>query len=176
MNGYRLYRNMMKETKETHEVCIELYQYPLWLLPLIILEQWIDGICGLLHEVPLPKWLVEYPYTDKEDPEWWGSIGDYYGEEWGGLWHCYIECPITETVFKHTQTTIEHINVPLSAFGDNHEVDWIRGDIEREAKVEEWHWQHYPGDSWLFKFLEWATRPWRNDSTQSTKESGTNAG
>lgn len=180
IRAYRLYRNATEHAAQpasTHQVCIELLQVPnLWTWFLLQLEESTSGVCGMLQEVPLPKWLANLhgrwgcECKPDEKCECYGRFGDYFGNDWGGLWHCYIECPISDRVFQNTREGLRHINVPLDGQWDDWpEVQWIRDDIKREAAGQEWHWTLYPGDGWLFKFLEWATRPWRKDARTENK-------
>jgi hypothetical protein len=163
--AYRIFRNMQTSgdfQKGTHEVCIELMRIPsLWVWLLLQFEESADGVCGLLQDVPLPKWLTEFKTEFGEDDEVM-TFGEYYGDDLSTIWHCFIETPISNYVWKNVWSSTLHVDTPLDKQWDNWpEVQWIRGDIAREAAGREWHWTDYPGEGKIFKFVEWVTRPWR---------------
>src|SRR5208337_2439107 len=129
--AYRLYHNMCTGPgmfhKNTHPVCIELMRVPnffTWLL--LQFEESAEGVCGMLSYVLLPKGLTEFVAEWGEDDEVM-KFGDYYGEDWGAIWHCFVEMPISDYIWKHTNAGTLHIDVPLDKQWDNwHEIDWIR--------------------------------------------------
>ena len=190
IRSYRTYRNMDKKDRDEKQVSIELLQFPsvfCWLVFELYVA--VSDCCHLFHHLPLPKWLANWKGK-------WGCdcglvdcvcgsyvcFSDYYGDEWGSIWHCHIETPLQEYLNKRLKGTNHQwffVEVPLSYWDhvpDDPDVNWIRSEIEREKAYpvdEEGDTTapsmcDFPGESWLYKLMEWATRPWRTPPCDGT--------
>lgn len=162
IRSYRVYRNMNEPDKVAKPVCIELLTFSsLWVWLVAELEESVSECCSMMHEIPLPKWIVDWTFETSEGDIL--TIGDYYGDDLGGLWHCYVESPLSDYVFEHTRRTLHHVNVSLKDMGEDEEIQWIVAEIERESRGEgrDYNWQDNPGTSTLFKVMEFLTRPFR---------------
>lgn len=192
IRSYRCFRNMDKKDRDEKQVSIELFQFPsvfCWLV--FELHEAVMECCHLLNDFPIPRWLANwerpwgcectppnsYPLYD-EGCACWSKFGDYYGDDWGHMWHCFLEMPLQDYLnrrSKDIKRTYVFIEVPLSYWDhnpDDLDVNWIRGEIEREkgypvdaggntTAPPKWD---YPGETWLYKLTEWATRPWRTSN------------
>jgi hypothetical protein len=193
---YNCYRNMDAKDRAEKPVSIELLQLPsvfCWLV--FELHEAVLECCGLLHHTPIPKWLANlqgkwgcecsppnsFPLHD-EGCTCGGRFGDYYGDTWGDMWHCFLEIPLQEYLTRRlgkTERPYLFIEMPLSYWDhvpNDPDVKWIRDDIEREKgyDVDELgnslaprHCE-YPGRTWLYKLVEWLTRPWRTPPCDGT--------
>jgi hypothetical protein len=191
IRAYRCYRN--RDPKEPDkQVGVQLFKFHSvfeWLV--FELHEAVLESCHLFHHLPLPRWLANWqsdwgcdctkpgtPPLYDDGCACWGRFGDYYGEDWGGLWHCYLETPLMNYLYNRKSKRIletVYIKLPISEWGfiiSDPDVNWIRNEIEREKAypVDEhgdttapWHCD-YPGETWLYKLMEWATRPWRTPS------------
>ena len=182
-----------KDTDVGKHVSIQLFQHPSvfkWLA--FEAHASVEECCGLLHHVPLPKWLINWesdwgcdcspantPPLNDDGCDCWSKFGDYYGDTWGDLWHIYIECTLMSWAYSDVEKDVQYVNTSLDEFPDDFsEVSWIRNEIEREKKYAKEHGGivnpldlpciDYGGSSWLYKFLEWATRRWRTPLCDGT--------
>lgn len=185
---YRVYRNM-GINKDTNQVSLQLFQFPSvfeWLV--FELHEAVLECCGLFHHLPIPKWLGNWkrkwgcdcPPDDGDGGcDCLGRFGDYYGEDWGSMWHCFLEIPLQEFLNRREQKRfkagghgLQFLDVSLDHWKnqkDDLDVNWIREDIEREKGYGRDEHGYtlapprcdYPGKTWLYKLMEWLTRPWR---------------
>ncbi|MGB7283196.1 MAG: hypothetical protein WBE13_13110 [Candidatus Acidiferrum sp.] len=197
---YRIWRNMNKSDVDADkDISIQLFQCPNYFIWFVYeLHDSVEECCGLLHHLPVPRWLANWegkwgcecspPGTfgrDDEGCNCGGKFGDYYGDTWGDMWHWAIETPLQEFLYKHTKEGVDHqwINVSSKDFPhDFPDIAWINSEIEREKKYAAEHGGvvgvgdlpclDYPGSSWLYKFMEWATRRWRTPLCDGTGTQG----
>ena len=192
--SYRIYRNMDRNTKDANPICIELLQFPnLYWWMVSELHEAVEECCSLFHHMPIPRWLANWesdwgcdcspantaPLND-DGCACWGTFAEYYGDDWGSMWHCFLEMPLSQHIYKNLYKDKGYLMMPYFVFvnvsldewrdrPDDPDVKWIREDIDREKaypKDENGystvpHRCNYTGQSWLYKIVEWATRPWR---------------
>lgn len=178
MRTYSIYRNTQKERAET-PVSIELVEGSFFHIMMFTLHQAVLESCHLWHHVMLPKWLAnwerEWGCECKKDEQCdcWSKFSEYFGKDWGSLWHCYIEMPLSNYMNRQyvsrESVWVETSLKPWDALCSHPDVNWIREDIEREknygydengcSQAPSRCW--YPGNSLLFKIVEFVTRPWR---------------
>ncbi len=196
IRSYRTYRNMDKKDRDEKQISVQLFQFASvfeWLV--FETHEAVMECCHLFHHLPLPRWLANWesdwgcectppnsPPLFDDGCACWGRFGDYYGEEWGGIWHCYIEWPLQRYLdyrCKKSGREYHFIEVPLSYWDHlpkDADVNWIRGEIEREKGYPKGENGDtlapmkcdFPGETWLYKLLEWATRPWRTPPCDGT--------
>ena len=197
IRSYRIWRNMdKKDTDVGKHVSIQLFQHPSvfkWLA--FEAHASVEECCGLLHHVPLPKWLINWesdwgcdcspantPPLNDDGCDCWSKFGDYYGDTWGDMWHWAIETPLQEFLYRRN-VNHQWVNVSSKDFAqDFPDIAWINSEIEREKKYAAEHGGvigvgdlpclDYPGSSWMYKFMEWATRRWRTPLCDGTGTQG----
>ena len=169
IRSYRCYQNMGKDRAEK-QVSIELLQFPSVLCWLVFeLHEAVAECCHLFHHIPVPKWLADLEHHWDGETE--SKFSDYYGDDWDSIWHCCVEMPLQDYLnhrFGKIKRQFVFIEAPLSYWdrnADDLDVNWIRANIEREKRygVNENGYSlapyrcDYPGETWLYKLLEWAT-------------------
>jgi hypothetical protein len=90
--------------------------------------------------------------------------------------------PLDEYVNRRLQRSerlYQSVEVPLSNWShqtDDPDINWIRSEIEREKlypvdaeKNSMAPTKDYPGETWLYKLMEWLTRPWRTPPCDGTR-------
>ena len=83
ITSYRIYRNMTPPTKTDAPICIELVKYPsFWVWLVAELEQGVSECCTMLHDVPLPKWLLNWERA-------WGCDCTPAPDEYGNVWNVH---------------------------------------------------------------------------------------
>src|SRR5579863_5019235 len=99
-------------------VCIELLSFSSWWVWFVAeLAEAAEECCAMMHEVTLPKWIATWKFVDGDGDT--TTVGDYYGDDLGGLWHCYVESTLSDYVFEHTRNTLHHVHVPLLDMGND---------------------------------------------------------
>lgn len=180
---------MSAEDWKTKQVSIQLFQFPsvfCWLV--FELHTAIMECCGLLAHLPLPKLIVNHKsdwgcqHSSNEPCDCWSTFGDYYGDDWGSLWHCFLDMPLEDYLNRRFQKSIrqyQFVDVPISEWShqtDDPDINWIRDDIEREKMYpvdaegnSTVPTKDLPGETWLYKLMEWLTRPWRTELCDGTR-------
>ena len=146
-----------------------------WALASCVAWDWTTRICEWFHHVPLPKFVRNWKrHWDKDDPEYFATFEDWFGDDFGCLWHCYVESPICQWAWRHRNCKGDiFIELTLGEarkkFGAEHEaVKWIEkeladhkqydaekleeiresykaGGLSREQALEKLEW-HFEGD------------------------------
>jgi hypothetical protein len=124
---------------------------------------------------PPAKDTQVYPDGWKDEGcDCWSKFSDYYGDSWGDIWHWLCDVPIMDYLWTHAIKAGRlrfFINVPITEWDscpDDIDVNWIRDNIEQEKKYDkdefgysEAPYKDYPGETLLYKVMEWVTRRWR---------------
>lgn len=73
-----------------------------WVLAEVIFCNFQTHICHWLHNISLPGFMTGIRgHWDKDDPEYYASFGDWFGDDVGSIWHYCICDPCLQFVWKH---------------------------------------------------------------------------
>jgi hypothetical protein len=168
------------------ECCSLLHHVPIpkWL------ANW-EGNWGCECKPPAPDTKVWPDGWKDEGCDCWSKFGHYYGDSWGDMWHWAVETPLGNYLYRrYPAIGSQWVNASLKDLDAPpvlQDIEWIHKEIEREKKYAAEHggdgchrWPggvmsygdlphiDYPGSSWLYKFMEWATRRVRTPMCDGT--------
>jgi hypothetical protein len=113
-----------------------------WALAEYLADGWLTRICEWMCHVPLPKVVREMEgHWDKDDPEYFAKYEDWAGSDFGSLWHCHVESPVCQFVWKRrnwqgdicVEMTLDEAR---KKFGEEHEtIKWVEKEL---AQHKEW--------------------------------------
>lgn len=73
-----------------------------WALAEFVFWNLQTHLCHWLHNIPLPKFFRNWErHWDKDDPEYFAKFEDWYGDDFGCLWHLHVCDPLLRFVWKH---------------------------------------------------------------------------
>jgi hypothetical protein len=114
-----------------------------WALINYLSWDWLTRICSWLHYVPLPWFIRNWErHWDKDDPEYFAKFEDWYGDDFGCLWHGYVEDPICQWAWRHRDAGHDiYIELTLDEarkkFGAEHEaVKWIEKELAEHKQYD----------------------------------------
>jgi hypothetical protein len=105
---------------------------------------WDNGtyICHWLGYVPLPKFICNWErHWDKDDPEYFAKFGDWFGDDFGCLWHVWVCDPTCQWVWKHKdfkkawpqwELTLEEARKTFAH--DPAIYEWVEKELEQHKK------------------------------------------
>jgi hypothetical protein len=164
-----------KEKDVTLHVTLE---EDVWYVALVNWLTWDKGtwICHWLHYIPLP-WFIRNieGHWDKDDPEYFAKFEDWFGDDFGCLYHCHVCDPLCQWGWRLRKPEQDiHIELTLDEarkkFGAEHEaIKWVEkelaerkqhdaeklveirgkyasGELTREQALEKLEW-HFEGEN-----------------------------
>jgi len=112
-----------------------------WALANYLSFDWVTLPCELLSHVPLPWFIRNWErHWDKDDPEYFAKFEDWFGDDFGSLWHCYVENPICQWVWKRRNWAGDicldlTLDEARKKFGAEHEaIKWVEKELARHRQ------------------------------------------
>jgi len=116
----------------------------IWYWALIEFVLW-DGqtyLCSWGHYIPLPWFIRNWKrHWDKDDPEYFEKFEDWFGDDLGCLWHCYVCDPLLQWVWKRKDQNEASFELTLDEarkkFAHDPSVyQWAEKELEEHKKYD----------------------------------------
>ena len=96
--------------------------------------------------MPLPRLITRIKgHWDKSDPEYYASVGDWFGDDVGALWHFFIEDPVFHWIWPHLDKHWLQLELTVEEARERLYPDRLEWLVKRHERYDA---EHPDRDAW----------------------------